>query len=53
MLTQSVIDYQQILNMAYLLPLQEKKRLITDLQNNVINKKPTCLNQWQRDIKRD
>ncbi len=38
MQTQITIGYKQILNLAYLLPKDEKQKLILDLQESIENK---------------
>jgi hypothetical protein len=36
MQVQSTLKYEKLLNLAYLLPKEDKKRLIKDLQNNIV-----------------
>lgn len=50
MQTQIAIGYEQILNLVYLLPKQEKKKLIVDLQKLVEPKKKRVLGKYDGQI---
>jgi len=50
MQTQIAIGYGQILNLVYLLPKQEKKKLIVDLQKLVEPKKKRVLGKYDGQI---
>lgn len=44
---QGTIEYEQILDLVYHLPKEEKKRLILDLQKNYINKKERLFGKYE------
>jgi len=46
MQTQISIGYEQILNLVYLLPKEEKKKLIKDLQKSIEPKKERVFGQY-------
>jgi hypothetical protein len=50
MQTQIAIGYEQILNLAYLLPKQEKKKLILDLQKLVEPQKDRVFGEYDGKI---
>lgn len=47
MITHNTYSYEQILSLAYMLPQEQKKKLISDLQNNFTNKKERKFGKYE------